>query len=604
MADSKRQTVYQRLANIFSGSIDDFATPQMAKTVGVDRELLRTKDREEYELKKLEGQQRNFLKGLWNKASALIKYQVIQNEARRIPSYYDYEKMEEYPIIGAALDIFMEECTPINDQGNVLNIFSESPRIKKELEKLFYDRININTNIGMWTRNTCKYGDNFVFLDIHPEKGIVGCKQLPTIEIEREDGDLLDYLNASDKKITTVFKWKTSNTIEFNNWQIAHFRLLLDDRRIPYGVSILEKARRFWRNLLLTEDAMRTIRLIRASDRRVFYINVGNIDPNDVQSYIGSIADRYKRKRIVDPNTGQEDLKMNVLGIDQDYFIPVRDGADPSKIETVQGQTNLDIADIEYDLKLLVTALRIPKTYLNFDEAVAEGKSLAMQDIRFSKTVNRIQQCMLEELNKIAMVHLIAIGLEEECGNFMLTMNNPSIQSEVLRMELLQQKIDAYKAATEISSDGIAPMSHSRAKKLILNMSTDEIKHDLLEQRFERALGAELIKTEQIINRTKFFDEVDKLYGVAGAQYSANSDGTPSQFEGGGSGISAGSGGMDLGGEGGGGLEGGGLGAETGGLGAEGGGLGAEGGEAGGAEGGLGAETGGGEGAEEAPPTA
>ena len=202
---------------------------------------------------------------------------------------------------------------------------------------------------------------------------------------------------------------------------------------------------------------------------------------------------------------------------------------------------------------------------------------------------------MLEELNKIAMVHLIAIGLEEECGNFMLTMNNPSIQSEVLRMELLQQKIDAYKAATEISSDGIAPMSHSRAKKLILNMSTDEIKHDLLEQRFERALGAELIKTEQIINRTKFFDEVDKLYGVAGAQYSANSDGTPSQFEGGGSGISAGSGGMDLGGEGGG------LGGAEGGLGAEGGGLGAE---TGGAEGGLGAETGGGEGAEETPPTA
>ena len=331
---------------------------------------------------------------------------------------------------------------------------------------------------------------------------------------------------------------------------------------------------------------------------------MGNIDPNDVQAYIGSIADRYKRKKIVDPNTGQEDLKMNVSGIDQDYFIPVRDGSDPSKIDTVQGQTNLDIADIEYDLKLLVTALRIPKTYLNFDDAVAEGKSLAMQDIRFSKTVNRIQRCMLEELNKIAMIHLISIGLEEECGNFMLSMNNPSIQSEVLRMELLQQKIDAYKAATEISQDGVAPMSHSRAKKLILNMSTDEIKHDLLEQRFERALGAELIKTEQVINRTRFFDEVDKLYGVAGSEYSANSDGTPSQFAGGGSGISAG-GGMDLGGgegglgaeagEGGaeGGLGGGALGAETGG------GLGAETG-GGGAEGGLGAETGG----EETPPAA
>lgn len=570
MADNSRQTIYQRLSNIFSGKIDDFSTPTMTKTIGVDRELLRTKDRQEYEMKKLEGQQRGFIKGLWNKASALINHQVIQNEARRIPSYYDYEKMEEYPIIGAALDIFMEECTTLNEQGNVLNIFSESPRIKKELEKLFYDRLNINTNIAMWTRNTCKYGDNFVYLDIHPELGIVNCKQLPTIEIEREDSNLLNFISGADKNITTKFKWRSSNTIEFTNWQIAHFRLLLDDRRIPYGVSILEKARRFWRNLLLTEDAMRTIRLLRASDRRVFYINVGNIDPNDVQSYINQIADRYKRKRIVDPQTGQEDLKMNVLGVDQDYFVPIRDANDGSKIDTIAGQSNLDIADIEYDLKLLVTALRTPKTYLNFDDAVAEGKSLAMQDIRFARTVNRIQQSMLQELNKIAMVHLIAIGLEEECGNFSLTMNNPSIQTEVLRTELMSSKIDAYKAATEIAQDGIAPMSHSRAKKLILGMSTDEIKHDLLEQRFERALGAELIKTEQIINRTKFFDEVDKLYGNLDAQYTANTDGTPTEFSGGGSGASAG----------------GGMGSELGGLGSEmGGGV-----ETGGEEG-LGAET-------------
>lgn len=545
--NNQRETVFQRLSNIFSNTQGVTDLSKTTQTVGVDREILRTKDKVEYETKKLEKQQGSYLKYLWNKANSFIKNQIIQNEARRIPSYYDYEKMEEYPIIGAALDIFMEECTTPNESGNVLNIYSDSERVKKELEMLFYDRLKINVNVGMWVRNMCKYGDNFVYLDIVPDTGIVDCKQLPNIEIERDEGNLFNYLVDNDKK-GVVFRWKTSRTIEFKNWQIAHFRLLVDDRRIPYGVSILEKARRFWRNLLLTEDAMRTIRLIRASDRRVFYVNVGNIDPNDVPSYIQGIMDRYKRKKLVDPETGQEDIKHNVMGIDQDYVIPIRDANDGSKIDTIQGQTNLDIADIEYDLKLLVTALRVPKTYLNFEEAVAEGKSLAMQDVRFARTVNRIQQCMLQEFNKIALVHLVAVGLEDESGNFSLTMNNPSIQSQVLRTELISSQIDVYKAATEPGADGIAPMSHTRAKKTILNFSEEEIKEDLLRQRFERAIGAELLKTEQIIQRTKFFDEVDKLYGVPNAQYSFNTDGNAAPEFGGGGG--SGGGGLgDLGGD-------------------------------------------------------
>lgn len=548
MADNNRQlTVYQRLSAIFSGNKNTSSEILPPQNFGVDREILRTKDFEEYKTKKLEKQQTSYLRSLWNKANSLVQHQILQNEARRIPSYYDYVKMEEYPIIGAALDIFMEECTSTNAKGDVLNIYSESPRVKKELENMFFNKININLNIGMWTRNMCRDGDNFVYLDVDGENGIVGCKQLPNIEIERDEGDLFNYFDTS-KKNAVVFRWKTSRTLEFKHWQVAHFRLLIDDRRIPYGVSILEKARRFWRNLLLTEDAMRTIRLIRASDRRVFYINIGNTDPNDVPQLMQAFADRYKRKRVVDPDTGQEDLKMNVLGIDQDYFVPIRDANDGSKIDTISGQTNLDIADIEYDLKLLVTALRVPKTYLNFDEAQGEGKSLAMQDIRFAKTVNRIQQCMLQELNKIAMVHLIAVGLEDECSNFVLTLNNSSIQAEVLRNELLGAKLDVYTKATEPGNDGIAPMSHTRAKKLILNFSDDEIKEDLLRQRFERALGAELLKTEQIINRTKFFDEIDKLYGVPNAEYTSNTNGEPINTGGGGGG-GGGSLGGDLGGD-------------------------------------------------------
>lgn len=587
MSDN-RLTTFQKLTKIFANDKLDLPTTTNMVVGGVDRELLRSKNREEIQVKKLEKQQQNYLQKVWQSANNFIKHQILQNEAKRIPSYYDYEKMEEYPIIGAALDVMMEESCTTDNSGKILNIYSESERVKKELEILFYDRLNAHTSIPMWTRNMCKYGDDLVFLNVDAEKGVIDCKQLPNIEIERDEGSLFDSIITNNKTANTVFRWKTQRTVEFKSWQVAHFRLITDDRRLPYGTSVLEKARRFWRNLLLTEDAMRTIRLLRASDRRVFYINIGNINQEDVPSYINEIANRYKRTSVVDPDTGQTDLKFNVLGIDQDYFIPIRDANDGSKIETIAGQTNLDIADIEYDLKLLVSALRVPKPYLNFEETVGDGKSLAMLDIRFSRTINRIQQCVIQELNKIAIVHLIAVGLEDEVHNFSLSMNNPSIQGEVLKTELIGSKIDAYKAATEAGPDGIAPMSHMKAKKTILNFTEKEIELDLNQQRFERAIGAELVKTEQIINRTGFFDKIDKMYGIPDAQYTQNADGT--EAAGGGGGGSSFGGGMgDLGGgdmgadlgdtgeDTGDGLDGG-LGGDTGGD------LGAEGGDTGGPE--------------------
>lgn len=554
MESNNRQTVFQKLTALLSDNRSTIPPQTQTMNVGVDRELLRTKDRGEYEVKKLEKQQGNFLRQIWGKAANMIKYQVMQNEARRLPSYIDYEKMEEYPLIGAALDIFMEESTTTNEKGQVLNIYSDNERVKKELKIVFYDRLNINTNLPMWSRNMCKLGDNFVYLDVDEDLGIIDCRQLPNIEIERNEGDFLGYLTTKVKE-KVLFIWKTMRTVEFKNWQVAHFRLLTDDRKLPYGVSILEKARRVWRNLLLTEDAMRTIRLLRASDRRVFYIHVGNTNPEDIEPLVQKMADKYKRKKLVDPLTGQEDIKMNVMGIDQDYFIPVRGSDDGSKIDTLAGQTNLDIADIEYDLKLLATALRTPKTYLNFDEAQGEGKSLAMQDVRFARTINRVQQALLQELNKIAIVHLIAVGLENELNNFSLSLNNPSIQADLLRTELWQNKLSLYKDATEPTATGIAPMSHTKAKKEILNMSDNDIKEDLLQQRIERAIGAELNKTEQIIQRTKMFDEIDQIYGIPNAQYTQNTDGTE---------ITGGGGGGSLGGS-----SGGGLGMDIGDIGAE-----------------------------------
>jgi len=254
--------------------------------------------------------------------------------------------------------------------------------------------------------------------------------------------------------------------------------------------------------------------LTRAPERRVYKIYVGNIDDEDVGPYVDEIANRFKRMPVIDPQTGQIDLKYNQMANDQDFFIPVRDESAPNPIDTLAGAQNLDqIADIEYLQRKLFTALRVPKSFLGFEDAVGEGKNLALQDIRFSRTINRIQQAMIQELNKIAIVHLYILGFEEELDNFTLTLNNPSVQAEMLKVEHLQSKMTLYKDAVNDAGNGFGAMSMTKAKREILGWSDDEIKQDLLEQRMEKAAAAELENTSNVIKNTGMFDKVDRIYG-------------------------------------------------------------------------------------------
>ena len=369
---------------------------------------------------------------------------------------------------------------------------------------------------GVFLSN-CKYGDNFVYLNISDTNGVIGAKQMPNYEMERRDGGLFDMLTQKTdedyKTDKTKFYWR-GRDVEFNSWQIAHFRLLGDDRRLPYGTSVLEKARRIWKQLLLSEDAMLVYRVTRAPERRIYKIYVGNIDDKDVEAYVNEIANRFKRQPMVDPQTGQIDLRYNQLSNDQDYFIPVRSEDAPSPIDTLPGAQNLDqIADIEYLQKKLFTALRVPKPFLGFDETTGDGKNLALQDIRFSRTVNRIQQAMLQELNKIVIIHLYLLGFEDDLDNFTLTLNNPSTQAEMLKIEHLQLKMTLFKDAVSDAGNGFAAMSMTKAKRDILGWSDNDIKQDLLEQRMEKAAAAELANSANVIKHTGMFDVVDRLYG-------------------------------------------------------------------------------------------
>ena len=513
MAQDK-MTVWQRLGKVFGPSA---TLDQQSPVFKFDKkELLKTTDKTEFEKEKLQAQQTMYIGKQWQKVESNLYQQAVYYEPTRMASYYDYESMEYTPEISAALDIYGEESTTPDKDGQILQIYSESKRIKSVLSDLFNNKLDISTNLPMWTRNTCKFGDNFVYLKLDPEKGVVGCQQLPNIQIERLEKGMRfqpDKYSQEMENDALKFTWKEKN-MEFNTWEIAHFRILGDDRKLPYGTSMLEKARRIWKQLLLSEDAMLIYRVSRAPERRVFKVFVGNMDDKDVDPYVQRVASKFKRDQISDPNTGNVDMRYNQLAVDQDYFIPVRDATATNPIETLPGGTNLaEIADIEYIQKKLVTALRIPKAYLGFEEAVGDGKNLSLLDIRFARTINRIQKCMIAELNKIAIIHLFLLGFEDELTNFTLGLHNPSKQSDLLGIELWKEKITLYKDAVTEIPNTVAPVSASWAKKHILGFSDEEIRLDIQQQRIERAVAAELGKTAEVITKTGLFDTIDKLYG-------------------------------------------------------------------------------------------
>jgi hypothetical protein len=508
MAD-KDLTIFQRLGRVLGGEAS-------SPTYVIDPKSFANLGAQELEQKKLEAQQTFFLQNQWKKIDNELYQKAVYYEPTRIASYYDYEAMEYTPEIAVALDIFSDEATTASESGKILSVFSESTRIKNELTELFENVLDINTSLNSWARNLCKYGDNFVYLKIVPKKGVVGCTQLPNVEITRSEPgfNFVTTQDAMQKERVTKFFWKDKN-IEFNSFEVAHFRLLGDDRKLPYGTSLLEKVRRIWKQLLLSEDAMLVYRVTRAPERRVYKIFVGNMDDKDIDPYVDKIANNFKRVNMVNSSNGQTDTRYNPLAVDQDYFIPVRDPALTMPIETLPGAQNLsEIADIEYIQKKMLAALRVPKAFLGFDEATGEGKNLAILDIRFARAVHRVQKSLIQELNKIAIIHLYTKGYEDDLNNFTLQLTTPSTQADILKVQNWKEKIGLYKDAVSDAGNGFAAVSMTWAKKEILGMSEEDIKLDIQRQAVEKAGSEELKMIGETIKQTGLFREIYKAYKI------------------------------------------------------------------------------------------
>ena len=548
MSDKKKKTIFQSLGNAlfygFDKNVEDQQNKIRSYTINNDTPIFKTKDKDEYERTMNQMKQERYLASQWVGAGINLGQttSLVSNNMKLM--YRDCDIMDNYPEIGAALDIYSEESVVCNTKGQILNITSNSDRIKKVLDDLFVNRLDIHTNLPMWARSMCKYGNAFILLNIVDKNGIIGARQLPVYEIERvENGIYNPYLSVPstyNANKETEFIWVgQSMGMPFKSWQIAHFRLLTDSLFLPYGVSVLHKARRHFRILSMMEDMMLIYRLERGIERRVFKIYVGNIDDADIPAYVQGIANTFKRTPIIDPETGQLDLRKTSMSIDQDIFYPVKDISAPNPVDTLQPASNLDkIEDLKFIQGKVLTALRIPREFLNFDETAGDGKNLAIKDIRFTRTINRIQQALIMELTKVAVIHLYLNGFVDELTNFKITMNSPSTQSEILKLEELSKKISLVTASVIDPGIGIPIMSMTRAQREILGWSDAEIKQNMLEIRLENALAGEIRKTEQIIKRSHIFDEIDDIYGEPNAEYTTgemdDSDGSSGGSGGGG----------------------------------------------------------------------
>jgi len=378
-------------------------------------------------------------------------YSVAQNrraayEIRKHDLFKDYELMDQDPIIASALDIYSDESTVDNIEGEILKVKSENTQVQKILHNLFYDVINIEFNMWSWIRNMTKYGDFYLQLDIVDKYGVVNVKPISAYDITRlEDHDpenpqLIQFEIASEQKEIK------------ENYEIAHFRLLSDTNFLPYGRSILENGRKIFKQLTLMEDAMLIHRIMRAPEKRVFKVDVGNIPPREVEQFMQRIINKMKKTPVIDQNTGEYNLKYNVESVTEDYFLPVRGGDSGTEIDTLPGLSNNDqIDDIEYLRNKLMASLRIPKAFLGYEEGLSGGKAtLAAEDVRFARTIERLQKIVVSELTKIGIVHLYTQGFDDsDLIDFTLELQNPSMIHEQEKLELMSQQLDIAEKAID-----------------------------------------------------------------------------------------------------------------------------------------------------------
>jgi hypothetical protein len=406
----------------------------------------------------------------------------------RMSRYAEFASMEDTADIATALNVYADESCASDENGRTFHIYSDVPQVQRALEELFYDVMNIEFNARRMVRNLVKNGDYFMYVEVVPDYGVINVEPLPVNEVEREEGfDKHDPYAVRFRLITRGGKY-------LENWQMLHFRILGNDLFLPYGTSFLESARRPWRQLTMMEDSMLVYRLVRSPERRVFYVDVSAVHPNDIPSYMEAVKESMRGASVIEQQTGRQDFRYNPLAIDEDYFLPTRPN-NQTKIESLAGGQNATaIEDVEYIHKKLIAALMVPKAYLTYDEAISSKATLAQEDIRFSRTVGQLQKILIAELNKLAMIHLYSLGFSgDDLLNFDIKFSNPSTVAVQQKLALIQSKLEIAGKALELGKEtGLLSFNYIQTE--ILGLRPEQINIIKQEAKQDQVTMAELKK--------------------------------------------------------------------------------------------------------------
>jgi hypothetical protein len=398
--------------------------------------------------------------GLSFGANPAFNYQI-----QRFQMYMDYEAMDSEAIVGSVLEILSEETTLKNSKGEILSVKSSNDAIQRMLHNLFYDVMNIEFNLASWVRAMVKYGDCMLHLTLTDKYGVTGVRPLSIYTTEREENfdpktPSAVRFRSTELTDTLGFSSRGSEDTYFQNYEIAHFRLLGDVNYLPYGKSYLEPARKTYKQYILLKDALMLHQIMRAPEKRVFKLNVGNLPQNEIDTYVQNFLNRIKKTPFIDPQTGDYNLRYNMQNITEDFVLTHRGDPQSNTIETSKGLENSGATDVlEFLLNELFAAFKVPKSFMGYEADVSGKSTLSAQDIRFGRTVERIQRIVVSELYKVALVHLYMQGIQdEELTNFELSLTPPSVVQQQEKMALMSEKVAAAQSMLDtgmFSSDYI-----------------------------------------------------------------------------------------------------------------------------------------------------
>jgi hypothetical protein len=424
----------------------------------------------------------------FNKQSSIFTVGGGYGAADRLRRYEEFAAMEYHPEVSSALDLFADESCSPDESGLSFHIQSDDQRIQAALEDLFYNVVNIEYDVRRWFRNLVKYGDFFAYVEVAPEQGVVKVEPLIVTMVERIEG--------FDKEDPYAVQFRVNQIGRtLKRWQMLHFRIVSNDNYLPYGTSFLESARRVATQLSLIEDAMLLYRIIRSPERRVFYIDVSAVKPEDVATYMEAVKEKIKGASVIDRQTGREEFRFNTMDGLEDYFLPTRQNSQ-TKIDTLAGGQHVSATeDVEYIQKKLFAALKVPKAYLSYDESLSSKATLSQIDIRFSRTITNLQKIFLAELKHLAILHLFAKGFDgKDLINFEIKFSNPSTVAVQQKLALVSARVDAAQKAWDLAKEtGIYSLTYIQKEFLGLKDSDIQL---IKKQAEEDQIRLSILKTK------------------------------------------------------------------------------------------------------------